>query len=116
MWTSDFSDFHALTIFSPPSNSFRSYLHPLKVVSVDFGSTFPLVRDARAVAGPLNSAPGASPWPQLILDLAYSGRISMKVSRSAATGFKIANLNVQSRSPYLFFCRSAQRWSCSRRG
>ena len=48
-----------------------SYLQPLKVISVDFGSTFPLVRSARSVAGPLNSAPGAPPWPQLILDLAY---------------------------------------------
>ena len=55
-------------------------MHPLKVISVDFGSTFPLVRDVRAVAGPLNSSPGACPWPQLILDLAYCGRISMTVS------------------------------------
>lgn len=32
------------------------------------------------MAGPLNTAPGSCPWPQLILDLAYSGRISMTVS------------------------------------
>ncbi|KAG1655267.1 hypothetical protein FOA52_014593 [Chlamydomonas sp. UWO 241] len=59
-----------------------AYLHALKVVSLDLGTAFPLVKDIKAVAGPLNAPPAGVPWPQLQLQVAYSGCITLVVSTS----------------------------------
>eukprot|EP00983_Pelagomonas_calceolata_P053222 1143207-Pelagomonas_calceolata.AAC.5 len=37
-------------------------------------------QDVRAVAGPGNASQGSGFWPQLVMDVSYSGRISMTVS------------------------------------
>lgn len=55
------------------------YLHRLELVSLDIGTSVPLVRSVRAVAGAGNAAPDGSLWPQLVLDLAYSGCMSLTI-------------------------------------
>ena len=59
-----------------------AYLHRLELVALDLGSSFPLVSRVRAVAGSGNASFGTEGllWPQLVMDVSYSGHLSMTVS------------------------------------
>lgn len=53
------------------------YLHRLKLETLDLGSAFPMLRDLRGVA---DTAAAGCIYPQLVLDLAFSGRVTLVVS------------------------------------